>query len=167
MCSAEAICWLISRFRALYSSWYVVSYTGMQLTAFLPSGIVVRLPAALLACFSLQAHNNSTLYVTGLNSKTVVVKTTVPSFRQVSLHRGVACTGYGLTRGAGCTTRHLATKPGISFPLLLKAKHVSQQSSSPISGPEVKHITERYLSCHAASQHMSMVTGENYRRTCS
>lgn len=32
----------------------------MQLTAFLPSGIVVRLPAALLACFSLQALQSST-----------------------------------------------------------------------------------------------------------
>lgn len=56
MCSAEACCWLISKSWAVNSSWYVVSYTGMQLTAFLPNGIVVRLPAALLACFSLQHH---------------------------------------------------------------------------------------------------------------
>ena len=63
MCSAEACCWLVSKSRAMNSSWYVVSYTGMQLTAFLPSGIVVRLPAALLACFSLQHHNACHAYV--------------------------------------------------------------------------------------------------------
>ena len=48
-------CLLLACVLSVNSSWYVVSYTGMQLTAFLPSGIVVRLPAALLASFSLQS----------------------------------------------------------------------------------------------------------------
>ena len=52
-CSAEARCWLRSSDRALNSSWYVVSYTGTQLTAFLPKGMVVLMPAALLVSFSL------------------------------------------------------------------------------------------------------------------
>ncbi len=116
-----------------------------QCPASLPSGIVVRLPAALLACFSLQAHNNITLHVTGLNRKRTN-STTKPALLQAGVLTGnLLASHVGLPERLDALLQHLSTEHGRSVTLASRLPLESRTCQSAKQQSLPKHQDRQFM----------------------